>query len=115
MNRLLPYRNLSLKLIDLMQTSTEEKREEQVTEIERILEERQSLLAAATAPFSDEEKTTGLLLIGLEKQVNDKMAQIKREIQQDIKKLQQKKLGSQKYINPYQGLATDGYFYDKRK
>ncbi|PLT31076.1 flagellar protein FliT [Peribacillus deserti] len=115
MNRLLPYRSLSLQLIELINTSSEEKRDEQIQEIERILEERQAVLANAIPPFSDEEKTTGLLLLGLEKQVTEKLSTIKRDIQKDIKQLQSKKQGNQAYVNPYQSLATDGYFYDKRK
>ncbi|MBM7690894.1 flagellar protein FliT [Peribacillus deserti] len=115
MNRLMPYRNLSIELIELINTSSEEKRNEQIAEIERILELRQAILAEITAPFSDEENITGSLLIGLEKQVTEKLSRIKRDIQIDIKKLQSKKEGNQKYVNPYQSLTTDGYFYDKRK
>jgi flagellar protein FliT len=43
------------------------------------------------------------------------MTREKLFIQKDIKDLSVKKESTGKYANPYQSMATDGMFYDKRK
>ncbi|WP_026694358.1 hypothetical protein [Peribacillus kribbensis] len=114
MNRLLPYHEMSLKLLDLIKTSSEETRDEQIEQIVDMLDSRQKFLASILPPYSEEELFTGSILIETEEEITKKLSVIKRAIQMDIQKLQKKKLGSQKYKNPYQSLSLDGMFYDRK-
>lgn len=89
-------------------------RDQSIEQIQGLLEKRDTALADIQPPFSEEEEKLGRQLVGLNKRVLTLLEQEKKAIQVDIKQLRVKKTSTNKYVNPYQSLATDGVFYDKR-
>nr|WP_251025709.1 flagellar protein FliT [Bacillus sp. ISL-47] len=90
-------------------------RDKKISEVEVLLEKRQLTMANMAPPYTEVEKELGAKLIKLNEKATQLMQREKLFIQKDIKDLSVKKESSNKYINPYQSMATDGMFYDKRK
>lgn len=102
------------KLIALLE-DTGLDRDAKISQVECLLENRQQAMAGMADPYSDAEKDLGARLISLNAKVTQLMTREKLFIQKDIKDLSVKKESTGKYANPYQSIATDGMFYDKRK
>ncbi|MCC3648570.1 flagellar protein FliT [Cytobacillus oceanisediminis] len=102
------------KLIALLE-DTGLDRDAKIDQVEMLLEKRQQAMAGMAPPYSDAEKDLGARLISLNAKVTQLMTREKLFIQKDIKDLSVKKESTGKYANPYQSIATDGMFYDKRK
>ncbi|MCM3092528.1 MULTISPECIES: flagellar protein FliT [unclassified Cytobacillus] len=102
------------KLIALLEDAALD-RDEKISQVEYLLEHRQQAMAGMEPPFSDSEKDLGARLISLNSKVTALMTREKLFIQKDLKDLSVKKETTGKYANPYQSMATDGMFYDKRK
>ncbi|WP_436373655.1 flagellar protein FliT [Cytobacillus sp. BC1816] len=102
------------KLIALLDDA-ELDRDSKISQVEWLLEKRQQAMAGMAPPYTDTQKDLGARLISLNAKVTQLMKREKLFIQKDIKDLSFKKESSGKYANPYQSLATDGMFYDKRK
>ncbi|MET3317737.1 UNVERIFIED_ORG: flagellar protein FliT [Peribacillus simplex] len=98
----------------LFTLENEQDRDRKIEKVEALLEEREKLMAGIQPPFSDSEKDLGKKLIELNEKVSQLLEEQKVEIQRDIKQLSLKKESTNKYVNPYQSLSTDGVFYDKR-
>lgn len=114
MSAVIQFYQLTLELIELLEKSAEE-RETKISQIERLLTQREALMTEIAPPYASNEIEVGKRLLAL----NEKVAQLlqgeKTHIQKDIKDLQTKKESNAKYANPYQNLSTDGMFYDKKK
>ncbi|USK49561.1 flagellar protein FliT [Bacillus sp. CMF12] len=108
------FYDLTLELIKNLE-HTELDRDAKMNEVEILLEKRQQAMAGMAPPYSDTEKVLGARLISLNAKVTQLMTREKLFIQKDIKDLSVKKASTGKYANPYQSIATDGMFYDKRK
>ncbi|KON86295.1 flagellar protein [Sporosarcina globispora] len=108
------FYDLTLELISILE-NTKLDRDAKINDVDILLEKRQQEMAAMAPPYSDAEKGLGGRLIGLNAKVTQLMTREKLFIQKDIKDLSVKKESAGKYINPYQSMATDGMFYDKRK
>jgi flagellar protein FliT len=104
---------LTLDLIQLFESDQD--RDGKIEKIESLLSQREELLKQMVPPYSNEEKQIGKNIIQLDSKLSDLLLAEKISIQKDIKALQSKKESNFKYVNPYQSLATDGVFYDKRK
>lgn len=93
-----------------------EKREETITAIERLLEQREELLRELRPPFSEEEKRLGRQIVLWNQEIEQQLRELKQQIQRDLTMMRQKKIANNHYINPYeQPLAMDGMFYDKKR
>lgn len=103
------------RLLHLLESNKPDGRDERIVLIEELLSERESLIRKIQSPYSDEEKELGKQLIQLNQKVTALLTREKTAIQKDLKQLNVKKESTNKYINPYQSLSTDGMFYDKRK
>jgi flagellar protein FliT len=90
-------------------------RDEKINWIEAALEERDQLMKEVQPPYSEGEKALGKKLLDLNNRLSQLLHKEKALIQKDIKGLSVKKESNNKYMNPYQSMATDGMFYDKRK
>ena len=101
------------ELIQVLQQD-EGDRDARIEQIQVLLNQREDLLKSIQPPFSEPEEALGKQLVQLNQQVEQLLQKQKREIQQDMKKLSLQKKSNQKYTNPYESLATDGVFYDKR-
>lgn len=107
--------SLTEKLITSVQKVNEQNREESITMIEELLDEREQLLRMIKPPFSKEEQIIGEKIVLMNDTLQNLLNIQKQNIQKDINSLSKKKTSMNKYINPYQNMQTDGYFYDKRK
>ncbi|MBT2757193.1 flagellar protein FliT [Mesobacillus foraminis] len=103
---------LTLQLIEVLQKDFN--RDQKITLIEELLQKREDAMKGMAAPYTDEEKQLGKKLIELNQLLDRLLASEKNDIQKDLKELNVKKESSNKYVNPYQSLAVDGMFYDKR-
>ncbi|WP_336990205.1 flagellar protein FliT [Bacillus infantis] len=104
---------LTAGLIEKLEQGDE--RDEKIGWIEAALEEREQLMKEVQPPYSEGEKALGKKLLDLNIRLSQLLQKEKALIQKDIKSLSIKKESNNKYVNPYQSMATDGMFYDKRK
>jgi flagellar protein FliT len=108
--------NVTKELYELLEQPTrKEKRDETIEEIRRLLSQRDVLIQQLQPPYSEEEKKLGMQLVSLNEVINEKLQQLKQQIQQDLNMMKQKKMANRKYMNAYQSLAIDGMFYDKKR
>jgi flagellar protein FliT len=99
----------------LEQPTSKEKRDETIEAIQRLLSQRDELIQQLRPPYSEEEQELGMQMVSLNEAIAEKLQQLKQQIQQDLKAIKQKKMANQNYMNPYQSLAIDGMFYDKKR
>jgi flagellar protein FliT len=99
----------------LEQPARKEKRDEMIEAIQRLLSQRDVLIQQLQPPYSEEEQELGMQMVSLNEAIGEKLQQLKQQIQQDLKSLKQKKMANQNYMNPYEPLAIDGMFYDKKR
>ncbi|WP_366160969.1 flagellar protein FliT [Bacillus infantis] len=104
---------MTAELIERLEQGND--RDEKIGWIEGALEERDQLMKEIQPPYSEGEKLLGKKLLDLNIRLSQQMQKEKALIQKDIKGLSIKKESNNKYVNPYQSMATDGMFYDKRK
>lgn len=90
-------------------------RDEKIGWIEAAIDERDQLMKEVQPPYSEGQKALGKKLLDLNVRLSQLLQKEKALIQKDIKGLSIKKESTNKYVNPYQSMATDGMFYDKRK
>ncbi|CAM3951883.1 flagellar protein FliT [Mesobacillus thioparans] len=114
MSVVIQFHHLTTELIQLLEDRGID-RDDKITRVEELLVKRETLIGDIHPPYSPEEMEIGKKL----NQLNGRLSQLlkleKAAVQKDIKDLQNKKESNTKYVNPYQSLATDGMFYDKRK
>lgn len=91
-----------------------EERDRQIEEITKLLDKRDELIGQLAPPFQEEEKQLGQEIIRLNKEIDQKLKDILNMIKMDMKQLKVKKEKTNKYSNPYESLAIDGMFIDKR-
>ncbi|MGE7603973.1 flagellar protein FliT [Peribacillus sp. NPDC097675] len=108
------FHNVTTELVTVLQDQTIIERDDRIDRIKELLDQREEFLLQIKPPFSAEELQLGRQSMLLNQQVNQLLLLQKQEIQRDIKELIQKKKTSNKYTNPYETLATDGMFYDKK-
>jgi flagellar protein FliT len=99
----------------LEQPARKEKRDETIEAIQRLLAQRDVLIQQLQPPYSEEEQELGMQMVSLNEAIAEKLQQLKQQIQEDLKAIKQKKMANQNYMNPYQSLAIDGMFYDKKR
>lgn len=107
------FYDVTLKLISFLEAAKD--RDEKISVVEQLLEERQDLMTSMSPPYSEDEKEIGAQLLKLNQKLTALLEKEKLLIQKDIKGLSVKKQSTNKYVNPYQSMAVDGVFYDKRK
>ena len=91
-------------------------RDHVVLQIENMLTERENVLAEIKPPFSSEDLDLSESLPTINKQLDEAMRKLQKEVQKDLQEIEAKKTSYKKYINPYEAAeANDGAFYDKRK
>lgn len=101
------------QLISVLETEPD--RDRKIEMIESLLEKREQSMARIHPPFSESEQVLGKRVLKLNQKVSILLEKQKVDIQRDLKQLSVKKESTNKYVNPYQSLSTDGMFYDKKK
>ena len=114
MTELQKFNELTMQLLALFTHSSEMDRDDKITKITELLDQREILLESIGPPFSDEDQKIGRQLIHSNQRVNELLHLLKQEIQRDMKELKTKKKSSNIYANPYENFTVDGVFYDKR-
>lgn len=103
----------TVELIGILESAKVE-REGKISQVQTLLDERESLLREMVPPYTPDEVEIGKKLISLNSKLLQLLQTEKIMVQKDIKNLHAKKESNTKYVNPYQSLSTDGMFYDKR-
>ncbi|WP_163970543.1 flagellar protein FliT [Oceanobacillus halotolerans] len=108
--------DITKELDKVLNTSTSKNREEIITEVNRLIEERAVYLDELNPPFTEEEKTTGNQIVDLNENIKQKMDTLFADLKQEMKQMKQQKKSNQSYTNPYKHVQTmDGMFYDRKK
>ena len=112
---LIAWRSATESLLRVLDVREEEKRDEVIEQVEKLIAERDELQPSIQAPFTNEEKEFGQALLPLEKDLQVKLALFTKNIRLDITEHQKKKDSSNAYTDPYSQVFRDGTFYDKKK
>ncbi|WHX40214.1 flagellar protein FliT [Mesobacillus sp. AQ2] len=114
MSSIKQFYKLTTELIQFLEKS-EEERDEKITHVEDLLNQREYIMKDINPPYTTEETELGKEIVKLNTKLARLLQDEKASVQKDIKDLQIKKNSNTRYVNPYQSLSTDGMFYDKRK
>ncbi|KMY55469.1 hypothetical protein AC623_17245 [Bacillus sp. FJAT-27231] len=101
------------KLFQLLHRQSAD-RDQMITAIETLLEQRETLLADVKAPFTEEEQKLGQEIIKRNAVIDMELKKLKATIQKDMQSLTKKKDSVDKYVNPYASMQMDGVFYDRK-
>ena len=93
----------------------QEKRDEVIQKITVLLDVRDQKIPNIKPPYTEEERKLGAEIIQMNKFIDEKMDDLKKEIQLDIANQKKRKATTTKYVNPYQSTPSDGMFFDKKK
>ena len=115
MSRVQECYDLTEKLARLVKSPFEKPRDEVITEVEELLEERQKVMGEMKGPYSEEEKELGRQIVQWNTEIEKGMTNIRTDIKRTINSVSKKKTTAKKYTNPYESLQYDGMFYDKKK
>ncbi|OEF99495.1 hypothetical protein BHF71_08725 [Vulcanibacillus modesticaldus] len=97
----------------LQDVPKEEKRDEYINTINHFLDKREKLIQSLPKEFSIEDKRFSEKLIELHPEIDAALKKFLSEIENDLKKVRQRKLIHNKYNQ--QTVYGDGIFFDKRK
>lgn len=107
---------VSKQLYDLLQVEIkQEYRDSFILQVEELLGKRHLIIEEIKPPYSPDEKLLGAEVVKLNKVIDEKLAQLKQDIQLDLNQLKKTKTSTNKYTNPYESVSSDGMFFDKRK
>jgi len=109
------WHDVTEKLLALTEEIAEDTRDETITSIEALLDDRDKLQPHITAPFTPEEEVFGKSLVAAEADVQKQLAQFTQLIRTEIVESQAKKDNMKNYLNPYSNVARDGTFYDTKQ
>ncbi|MBP3040207.1 flagellar protein FliT [Bacillaceae bacterium Marseille-Q3522] len=109
------YYESTEQLIQLLETGSGLERDKKIAEIEKLLDKRQAYMTEIHPPYSEAEIEIGKKTLELENKLSQLLQREKTYIQKDIQMLHKKKDHNKKYVNPYQNLNSNGFFYDKRR
>lgn len=109
------WQEVTKYLIQILDTREEDKRDEVIEQVEKLITKRDQLQPTIQQPFTKEEHEYGKELVLLEKELQIKLALFMKGIRLDISEHQKKKDSSSAYTDPYSQVFRDGTFYDKKK
>ncbi|MFS1517162.1 flagellar protein FliT [Bacillus sp. SCS-151] len=116
MDTVLALHNVSKQLYDILHKEiTKDERDGHIASIEELITTRQTLIDALKPPHTVEEKRLGAEIVSINKDIDERLLQLKNTIKFDLTDIKKRKQSTNKYVNPYRSLLTDGVFYDKRK
>ncbi|WP_035427022.1 MULTISPECIES: flagellar protein FliT [Bacillaceae] len=116
-NRIQPLYDITLELSEKLKGEIPaDQREETISEINRVLEHRDTLIEGIASPYSEEEMETGRALLPINREVHDSLKQLLMRLRTEMKTVKKQKNSNHKYTNPYKQLANyDGMFLDQKK
>ncbi|QFF98192.1 hypothetical protein PB01_04795 [Psychrobacillus glaciei] len=113
-NSLMAWRNATELLVRILDMREEDKRDAVIEQMEKLLDERDTLQPSIQAPFTNEEEAFGKELLPLEAALQEKMKLFMNDIRLNITEQQKKKVSVHAYMDPYAQVYRDGTFYDKK-
>lgn len=102
----------------LTNTPKAEKRDEYIEKINSLLDERGQLIERMENDGFEMDQTnqSHLMLLELDKGIQERLGKVMKTIQEDLKTLQITKKNEKQYTNPYSEIQVmDGRYYDKKK
>ncbi|MCP8617609.1 flagellar protein FliT [Salirhabdus salicampi] len=107
---------LTTKLAQKVKTyQNAEAREESITEILSLLDEREALMQKLSPPYTEKEKALGQEIVKMNEQIEEQLQFFFTQLKGNLKQVQHQKRSNKKYVNPYGNTSTsDGMFFDKR-
>jgi flagellar protein FliT len=115
MSSVLLCHSITKQLKEAIENLAADNRDDVIETIDKLLEQRQSLLEGIKPPFSADEQLLGKEMIEWNQEIDRELILLRSEIKRDLNGLSKKKSSAQRYTNPYQSLQYDGMFYDKKK
>jgi len=109
------FYDVTEKLVQLLQSSAIADRDERITKMNELFDQREALLPSIRQPITDQQKEMASRILKLNEQLMSLLEKEKLSIKKDINSLNHRKESTKKYANPYESLRTDGMYYDKRK
>ena len=119
---------ITLDFLQFLQTVPDkEEREAYIEQIVRYLNQRDVLIsylqgqdASSTNTgdfnrYTNEEKQLGAKIIQYNQMIDQRLRQQLALIEADLSQIRNKKNNQKKYANPYENVAADGMYFDKRK
>lgn len=102
-------------LIKVLNKVDSNDRDASIDRITELLEKRNMIVSTIKSPFSNDEMEFGKSLVEQNKLLNSLLEKVKLDIQKDLSTLSKRKRSMNRYVNPYDTIQSDGFFYDKRK
>ncbi|WP_082295086.1 hypothetical protein [Sporosarcina ureilytica] len=112
---LIDWQRATDSLLSVSENVGDEKRDEAIERIEKLLDVRDQLQPEIKAPFTKEEEVLGKELTKLEAKLQTQLAIFTKGIRKDISVAQSKKTNMKNYVNPYGNMAQDGAYYDTKQ
>ncbi|HLS23547.1 MAG TPA: hypothetical protein VK037_06475 [Pseudogracilibacillus sp.] len=117
MERIQPLYKTTKQLLEVVEKPYEtfEEREKLIDEMNKLLVQREELMQEVKPPYTEEEETLGKQIIKMDETIKEKMNELFRSVQTDLRQLKQKRDSDKTYINPYKNLETvDGMYVDDK-
>lgn len=105
---------LTTELIQMLEEKENVDRDQLISALQEKLQKREEILNEIHPPFSEGETAIGKQIMKLNEKLTHLLNEEKQLIQRDLMNVKKKKNVTNGYINPFQSLQTDGYFYDKK-
>ncbi|HLR65149.1 MAG TPA: hypothetical protein VK075_06960 [Pseudogracilibacillus sp.] len=91
-------------------------RQQLIEQVNELIDQRQKEVEQLAPPYTEEEMKLGQKTIQFDKVINEKLTVLFKNIQDDMKEVQQRKVQTKSYINPYGKLkTTDGMYLDSKQ
>lgn len=117
MNRVQEVYDVTLKMNEILsETVSTHNRDTVIEQIQKLLQQRETLLLELKKPFTKEETLLGQKLVDINKEVQEKMDQHFTALKLEMKQIKKQKHSNKNYVNPYRNVAVmDGMYLDKKK
>src|SRR5690606_22283941 len=102
-------------LVDILKNKSDSSRDEAISQMEKMLAEREELLPEIRPPFSSQDEAAGKELLKLNEELAFLLERLNKNIIRDLNAIELKKTSAARYNNPYTKVQNDGVFYDKRR
>jgi flagellar protein FliT len=93
----------------------DEEREPYIERLNELLEQREALIQKLPSTYTEEEQSTGRMIVQMNETIEPLLTAQLEEIRNDLSLMKKKKEKNTQYANPYQSMSADGMFFDKKK